>query len=208
MTLPKWLTICFCAAFLLPTADSLMAQQAADDASQPAASAVDENTYIIGPGDAIQVFVWRNSELSVSIPVRPDGKISTPLVADMVAVGKRPSELAKDIEGVLSEFIRSPQVSIIVTTPASALRQVQVIGEVARPSAVPYREGLRVLDVVLAVGGINQFAAGNRAKIIRTTGGKQKEIRVRLDDLTKKGDLRQNLELQPGDVIVVPESLF
>lgn len=164
--------------------------------------------YVIGPGDTLQVFVWRNPELTTSIPVRPDGKISTPLVEDMVAVGKTPSQLARDIEGVLAEYIRQPQVNIIVSNAVSAFSQVRVIGQVENPQALPYREGMTVMDAVLAAGGLGTFAAGNRAKVVRKEDGGQKEFRIRLADLVNKGDLSQNLELRPGDVIVVPESRF
>lgn len=179
---------------------SLVAQES------PAASVGSE--YIIGPGDTLQVFIWRNAELSATVPVRPDGKISTPLVEDMVAVGKTPSKLARDIESVLSEYIRSPQVNVIVTNAVSTFSQVRVLGQVATPQAVPYREGMTVLDAVLAVGGLGEFAAGNRGKIVRVEGGKQQEIKVRIGDLVNKGDVSQNLPLKPGDVLVVPESRF
>jgi polysaccharide biosynthesis/export protein len=165
--------------------------------------------YIVGPGDSLQIFVWRNPELTTTVPVRPDGKITTPLVQDMVAVGKTPSQLAKDIEVVLAEFIRSPQVNVIVANPVSAFSQVKVIGQVATPQSLAYREGIRVLDVVLASGGLAEFAAGNRSKVIRKQAdGKTTELRVRIADLINKGDMRQNLELQPGDVLVIPESRF
>jgi polysaccharide export outer membrane protein len=166
------------------------------------------NDYIIGPGDTIQVFVWRNPELSVTVPVRPDGKISTPLVENMVAIGKSPSQLARDIEKMLGEFVRSPQVSIIVSNAISTFSQVKVVGQVKLPQALPYREGLKVLDVVLATGGLTDFAAANRAKIVRQAGGGSKEIKVRLGDLMNRGDLRQNIELRPGDVFIVPQSVF
>lgn len=164
--------------------------------------------YVIGPGDTVQVFVWRNPELTTTVPVRPDGKISTPLVEDMVAVGKTPSELARDIEKVLGEYVRSPQINVIVTQPASAFSQVKVIGQVLRPQAVPYRDGLTVLDAVLAVGGLGPFAAGNRGKVVRMENGKSREIKVKIADLVNNGDMRQNIPLQPGDVVVVPESRF
>jgi polysaccharide biosynthesis/export protein len=164
--------------------------------------------YVIGPGDVLQVFVWRNPELSVSVPVRPDGRVSTPLVEDMVAVGKTPSTLARDIEKVLAEYIRSPQVNIIVTTPVGTLSQVKAVGQVRAPQGVPFREGMRVLDLLLAAGGMTDFAAGNRAKIIRTVEGKASEVRVRLADLINKGDMSQNLPLKAGDVLVVPESIL
>ena len=164
--------------------------------------------YVIGPGDVLQVFVWRTPELTATVPVRPDGRISTPLVEDMLAVGKTPSGLARDIEKVLGEYVRSPQVNVIVTQPAGSLGQIKVIGQVARPGAMPYRKGMTVLDVLLAVGGINQYAAPNRARIVRSEGGRQTEIRVRLGELANDGDMRQNIELRPGDVLVVPESRF
>ena len=189
------------------------AQDAASDQAQSPApgqgqlsSADPGQNYLIGPGDALQIFVWRNPELSTTVPVRPDGKISTPLVEDMVAVGKTPSQLARDIERVLAEYIRSPQVNVIVSNPVSAFSQVKVIGQVTTPQSLPYREGMRVLDVVLQVGGLHQYAAGNRAKIVRMRDGKEIEIRVKLDDLINKGDMKQNLPLEPGDVLVVPQS--
>jgi polysaccharide export outer membrane protein len=173
-----------------------------------AATATTGSEYIIGPGDSLQVFIWRNAELSTTVPVRPDGKISTPLVEDMVAVGKTPSKLARDIEAVLSEYIRSPQVNVIVTNAVSTFSQVRVVGQVTTPQALPYREGMTVLDAILAVGGLDEFAAGNRGKIVRVVGGKQKEVKVRIGDLVNKGDVSQNVPLKPGDVLVVPESRF
>ena len=164
--------------------------------------------YVIGPGDTLQVFVWRNPELSTTVPVRPDGKISTPLVEDMVAIGKTPTVLARDIEKVLAEYVRSPQVNIIVTQPVSAFSQVRVIGQVTSPQALAYRQGMTVLDAILAVGGLAPFAAGNRAKVVRTENGKPREIKVRVDDLVNRGQMKHNLELQAGDVLVVPESFF
>jgi polysaccharide biosynthesis/export protein len=185
-------------------AESPPPQQPPAQPAQPA----DQANYIIGPGDALQVFVWRNPELSTIVPVRPDGKISTPLVEDMVAIGKTPSQLARDIEGVLAEYVRSPQVNVIVTTPVSTYSQIRVIGQVAKPQAVAYREGMTVLDAILTVGGLAEFAAGNRAKIVRKENGKEVTIRVKLDDLVNKGRMDQNVALKPGDVLVVPESFF
>jgi polysaccharide biosynthesis/export protein len=173
----------------------------------PAASPV-SNDYIIGPGDTLQVFVWRNPELSVTVPVRPDGKISTPLVENMVAVGKTSPQLARDMETVLSEYVRSPKVNIIVTTAASAFSLVKVVGQVTHPAALPYREGMTVLDAVLAVGGLTQFASGNRSRIVRLENGKETSIRVKIADLVNNGDVSQNLPLKPGDVLVVPQSMF
>jgi polysaccharide biosynthesis/export protein len=177
-------------------------------APPPATARPEAEDYIIGPGDSLEIFVWRNPELSVTIPVRPDGKISTPLVENMVAVGKSPSKLARDIEVVLAEFVRSPQVNVIVGQAASTFSQVKVVGQVRSPQALPYREGLRVLDVVLATGGPTDFAAANRSRIVRQVDGKNVETRVKLGDLLNDGDLSQNLELKPGDVFIVPQSLF
>jgi polysaccharide export outer membrane protein len=174
----------------------------------PAPQTVNPEQYVIGPGDTLQIFVWRNPELTATVPVRPDGKISTPLVEDMVAVGKNPSALARDIEKVLSEYVRAPTVNVIVTQPVGAFGQVQVIGQVTRPGSLPYRAGMKVLDAVLSVGGVTQFAAGNRTKVERATASSKQEIKVKLDNLLNKGDMSQNLPLQPGDVIVVPESRF
>jgi polysaccharide export outer membrane protein len=172
-------------------------------------TAVTNPDYVIGPGDSIQIFVWRNPDLSVTVPVRPDGKISTPLVEDLVAVGKTPSQLAREMEKALSDYIRSPQVNIIVINPVSTFSQIKVIGEVARPQSIPYREGLTTLDVLLAVGGLTQFAAGNRAKIVRKgDDGKEVEIKVKLASLVNKGKINENVPLKPGDVLIVPASLF
>jgi polysaccharide export outer membrane protein len=164
--------------------------------------------YIIGPGDTLQIFVWRNPELAATVPVRPDGKISTPLVEDMVAVGKNPSGLARDIEKVLGEYVRSPQVNVIVTQPASVFSQVKVIGQVQRPQALAFREGMTVLDAVLAVGGLAPYAAGNRARIMRVENGHQRELKIKLSALVNDGDMTQNLALRPGDVLVIPETRF
>jgi polysaccharide export outer membrane protein len=177
-------------------------------AATPAAQAAQTPDYVIGPGDEIEVFVWQNRDLSVTVPVRPDGKISTPLDEDMVAVGKTPAQLGHDIEMKLSEYVRSPHVNVIVTKPASVFSQVKVIGQVVRPQAVAYRDGMTVLDAVLAVGGLTEYAAGNRAHIVRMENGEEKDISVRLGALVNGGDMSQNLPLKPGDVLVVPESRF
>jgi polysaccharide biosynthesis/export protein len=175
--------------------------------TQPKGQA-DRTDYIIGPGDQLQIFVWRNPDLSATVPVRPDGRISTPLVEDMTAVGKSPSQLARDIEKVLSEYVRTPQVNVIVTQPVSTFSQVKVIGQVLHPQVIPYRDGLTVLDAILATGGLGQFAAGNRSKLVRTVDGKQVEIKLKIANLVNDGDMRQNLPLKPGDVLVIPESRF
>ena len=162
--------------------------------------------YLIGPGDILEIVAWRNEELSAIVPVRPDGRISTPLVDDMVAAGKSPSLLAADIESVLAEYVRSPKVSVIVTAQGAS-NQIQIVGEVASPQALSYRNGLRVLDVVVAVGGLTDFAAGNRTKLVRQTETGQAECRVRVKDILS-GDMAANILVFPGDVIVVPETRF
>jgi polysaccharide export outer membrane protein len=176
-------------------------------ADAPAAAGVGAD-YRIGPGDSLQIYVWQNADLSVTVPVRQDGKVSTPLVEDMLAAGKTASELARDIERVLSEYVRSPKVNIFVLNAVSALSQVKVTGQVKTPEALPYHEGMTVLDAVLATGGLTEFAAGNRARVVRTADGKQQEIKIRLDRLLEKGDMSQNLALQPGDVLLIPQSRF
>jgi len=178
-------------------------------AAMPEVAAGDASTdYLIGPGDLLRIFVLNNPDLGAEVPVRPDGKISTPLVPDVVAVGKSPALLAKEMEFKLSEMVRNPTVSVIVATAASSLSQIRVVGQAANPRAIPYRSGLGVLDVLIDVGGLSQFAAGNRAKIIRTTSSGTTEIKVRLSDLINKGDIRQNIPLRPGDVLVIPEARF
>jgi polysaccharide export outer membrane protein len=165
--------------------------------------------YRIGPGDTLQVFVWRNGELSVTIPVRPDGRISTPLNEDMVAVGKTPTMLARDIEKKLAEYLKKPTVNIIVTHPVSRFSQVSIVGQVKSPGSIPFQEGLTVMEAVLAVGGPGEFGALKRAKIVRhTEGGARKDIPVNLYAILNKGDMATNIVLQAGDVIVIPESHF
>jgi polysaccharide biosynthesis/export protein len=164
--------------------------------------------YVIGPGDTLQVFVWNHPELTITVPVRPDGQLSVPLVENVGAAGKAPSQLAREIETKLSEYVRSPTVNVIVTNALSTFSQVKVIGQVAKPMAIPYRDGMTVLDAVLAVGGLGEFAAGNRSRLLRTTDGKQQEIKVRLKDIVEKGRMKDNVPLKPGDVLVVPQSAF
>ena len=195
----KIITVCITSLIVLAGAVA-QAQAPAPPSVSPA--------YIIGPGDTLQVFVWRNPELTSTVPVRPDGKISTPLVEDMVAVGKTSSRLARDIETVLAQYVKSPQVNVIVTQPVSAFSQIKVIGQVVKPTSLPYREGMTVLDAILQVGGLAPYAAGNRAKIVRLEGGKETEIKFKLEALVNGGDMKQNLPLAPGDVLVVPETRF
>ena len=172
-------------------------------------STSESTEYYIGPGDSLQVFVWRNPEISTTVAVRPDGKISTPLVEDMVAVGRTPTELARLIEVELSEYIRSPKVNVVVTNFVGQFsQQIRVVGQAAQPQAISYRSSISLLDVMIEVGGLGEFAAGNRAKVVRRTGSKQQEIPVRIDDLLNDGDMSQNLTMRPGDIVVIPESWF
>jgi polysaccharide export outer membrane protein len=174
----------------------------------PATPAVVNTDYLIGPGDRLQIYVWQNPDLSVTVPVRQDGKVSTPLVEDMQAAGKTASTLARDVEKVLSEYVRSPKVNVFVLEAVSAFSQVKVTGQVKTPEALPYHEGMTVLDAILAAGGLTDFAAGNRARVVRTVDGKQQEINVRLNKLLDSGDMSQNIPLRPGDVLLIPQSRF
>jgi polysaccharide biosynthesis/export protein len=165
--------------------------------------------YRIAPLDNLNVFVWQLPDLSLSAPVRPDGRISLPLVEDVVAAGKTPTELAREVESKLSEFVQDPIVTIIVTGFGSATDQtVRVVGEAQQPVAVPYRANMTVLDLMVAVGGLTEFAAGNRAVLIRGTGPDKTVYGLRLDDLINRRDVGANTPVLPGDVIIVPKSLL
>lgn len=165
--------------------------------------------YIIGPGDNVNIFVWGNEELSASVPVRPDGRITTPLVEDVQASGKTPTQLARSMEQRLKRFIKNPIVTVIVTDFVGRhSEQIRVIGKAQKPQAIPYTENMTLLDVMIAVGGLTEFAAGNRARIIREVNGEQKEFTVRLDDLVKYGDISKNVDMLPGDILIIPESFF
>jgi polysaccharide biosynthesis/export protein len=172
-----------------------------------AASAVDASSYLVGPGDSLQIFVWDHEDLTTTVQVRPDGKISTPLVEDLQAAGRSPTQLARDIEGVLEEFVRSPVVTVIVQSfVGETTQQIRVVGQAVEPRALQYRQGMTVLDVVIEVGGLSEFAAGNRARIVRRVNGTETEMRVRLDDLLNKGRMDQNMRMLPGDVLIIPQS--
>jgi polysaccharide export outer membrane protein len=165
--------------------------------------------YLIGPLDQLEVFVWRAPELSTKVTVRPDGRISTPLVEDMVASGKTPSQLSRDLEKVLREYVKSPEVTVIVSDFSSTFdQQVRVLGEAQKPLALPFQAGMTVLDVMVAVGGLTEFAAGNRAVLIRGKGENRQSYKLRLDDLLRKGNIAANVPMLPGDVILIPESVF
>jgi polysaccharide biosynthesis/export protein len=165
--------------------------------------------YVIGPGDTLDVFVYRAPELSAVIPVRPDGRISTPLVPDVVAMGKTPAQLAAVIKSRLKNYIKEPNVTVMATGFVGAPgRQVRVIGEVGQPLVMPYHAGLSLLDVMIAAKGLTRFAAGNQAVLVRQTPSGQKIYNVRLDDLLQDGDILQNVKLRPGDTVFVPQAWF
>ena len=167
--------------------------------------------YVIGPLDELTVHVWRNDELGAEVQVRPDGRITTPLVSDMPAVGKTPTMLAEDIRLQLSQYIEEPLVTVIVNKFAGTFsQQVRVVGATEKPASIPYRANMTLLDAMISVGGLSEFAAGNRAKLIRfdRSSGGQKEYALRLTDLLKRGESKANVMLMPGDVIIIPESMF
>ncbi len=177
---------------------------------QPAQGAVPED-YIIGPGDSLTIFVWRNPELGASVTVRPDGRITTPLITDMPAAGKTTTMLAQDVRLQLSKYINDPIVNVIVSgIVGNYQQQVQIIGATEKPAALSYRANMTLLDALIAVGGLSEFAAGNRARLSRIdrATGQRREYRLRIDDLLQKGDMRANVLLQPGDVITIPRSAF
>ena len=195
------LLCCGLAAVIMLAACSSMPQA-------PATAASPNYQYLIGPQDKINVIVWRNPELSFVGPVRPDGKISIPLVNDLPAVGRTSTQLAHEIEKALSKYIRDPVVTVVVTSfsgPAS--QQIRVIGEAAHPQAVAYRQGMTLLDVMIAVGGLTDFADGNDAVLVRGSEH-DKSYRVRLGDLIKRGDISANVDILPGDVLIIPQSWF
>ena len=175
----------------------------------PAGIEAFEPRYLIGPGDSVNIQVWRNPELSMIVPVRPDGKITTPLVEDLPASGRTPTQLAREIEKALAKYIQNPVVTVVVTIFVGPYtQQVRVIGEAAKPQALPYRENMTLMDVMIAVGGITDFAAGNKASILRADGGRTERLGVRLIDLIRRGDLSANVAMRPGDVLVIPQSFF
>jgi len=175
----------------------------------PASAPVEATEYRIGPGDNLQVFVWNHPELSLTVPVRPDGMISTPLVENMKAEGKTASQLSRDLETALAEYVRSPTVNVIVTSFVGSFGdQIRVVGQAQTPQALSYRANMTVLDVMIAVGGLAEYAAGNRAVILRREGDKQLRIPVRLSDLMNDGDISANVSMRPGDVLIIPESRF
>jgi polysaccharide export outer membrane protein len=165
--------------------------------------------YVIGSGDLLEIFVWDETELSTEVRVRPDGKITVPLVDDLQASGKTPNQLAVDIEKILKSYVAEPVVSVKVNEFVGRYsEQIRVVGQAATPQALPYRGGMTLLDVMIAVGGLTEFAAGNRATIVRGAGNEQKRFGVKLEDLLSKGDITANVDMQPGDVLIIPEAWF
>ncbi len=194
---------------LVATATLALAGCATPPAPSAAALAPINPDYLIGPGDNVTVTVWRNPEVSGAVPVRPDGKITTPLVEDLPAAGKTSTQLARDIEGALAKFIQQPVVTVVVTNFVGNYGdQIRVIGQAARPQALAYRRDMSLMDVLITVGGITEFAAGNKASVIRTVDGKQEKLNVRLNDLIRDGDISANMPMRPGDILVIPESFF
>ena len=165
--------------------------------------------YQIGAGDSLTIFVWRNAELTTTVTVRPDGRISVPLIEDLYVEGKNPSDLSREIESELAVYIQDPLVTVIVGGFVGTFpQQVRIVGEASQPRAIPYRANMTVLDVVIATGGLTQFADGNSTTLVRVEGGQSKEYRVRLDDLLEDGDITANVALLPGDILIVPETFF
>jgi polysaccharide biosynthesis/export protein len=176
--------------------------------SAPTLATTPDYNYIVGPGDMLNIIVWRNPELSMVVPVRPDGKVTTPLVDELLAQGKTSVEIARDVEKALSKYVRDPVVTVIVTIfvgPYS--EQIRVVGQAAKPQFLPYKQKMTLLDVMIAVGGLTDFADGNNATILRTSEG-QKIYSVRLKDLIKRGDMSANVEVKPGDVLIIPQGWF
>lgn len=163
----------------------------------------------LAPGDSVNVFVWRNPELSVTVPIRPDGRVTIPLVEDLTASGKTPYELAREIEISLGAFVKNPVVTVILTgRGVGGGQQVRVIGAAVKPQSIPYLDGMTLLDLMIIAGGLNDFAAGNRSTLLRAVNGEQKQFRVRVEDLVKDGDVTANARIQPGDIVIIPEARF
>jgi polysaccharide biosynthesis/export protein len=187
---------------VLPPATVVSGDNAADQVSE---------SYVIGPSDEITIFVWRNAELGAHVQVRPDGRISTPLINEVVAAGKTPAQLGDDIRAVLTRYVTDPIVTVIVDRPQGTFaQQVRIVGATERPAALPYRANMTLLDAMIAVGGLSEFAAGDRARLVRVdpATGHQTEYDLRIASLLRRGDVRANVRLEPGDVIIIPESMF
>ena len=194
LTLAAMLVLVACSSYKYPPA--------------PVSAATPEYRYLIGPLDTVNIIVWRNPELSLSVPVRPDGFISTPLVEDLPAIGRNPTDLARDLEKALGKYSRDPVVTVVVTGFAGAAsEQIRIVGEATRPQAIPYRQNMTLLDVMIQVGGLTDFADGNGAVLVRgKEQGKQYSVRIR--DLIKRGDISANVDVRPGDVLIIPQGWF
>ncbi len=200
-----WLGRLLAAAAIIGLAGCSSAPLESAPAKLPAG---EDYTYIIGPGDGLHVLVWRNPELSMTVTVRPDGKLSAPLVEDLVAQGKTPEKLAREVETILGKYVRDPVVTVMVTGVVGQYsEQIRVVGEAARPQFLPFKNKMTLLDVMIAVGGLTDFASGNKASILRTAEG-NKQYAVRLQDLMKRGDVSANVEMRPGDILIIPQSWF
>jgi polysaccharide export outer membrane protein len=199
----RWFVLGVCGALLAACASK------PETVTVPAPVKAEQSEYKIGPGDTLQIFVWNQPELTVTVPVRPDGMISTPLISGVPAAGKTPPQLAKDLEVALAEFVRNPTVSVMVTGFVGTYAdQIRVVGQAAKPQALAYNANMTLLDVMIAVGGLAEFAAGNRAVIVRQEGAKQTRMPVRISDLIDDGDISANVPMRPGDVLIIPESRF
>ena len=175
----------------------------------PANTEFEQTDYLIGPGDQLQIFVWRNADLTSSVTVRPDGRISSPLIDDLSVSGLSPSTVARSVEEVLSTYVRSPKVSVIVSGfNGSADQQIRIIGNASNPKIIPYRTGMTLLDLIISVNGLTEFADGDNAKLVRNVSGKPITYTVELDTLVKGGDISKNRYVHPGDTLIIPESWF
>lgn len=197
----RWLAACIGVGFLVACATESFPPA-------PVSASTDNYNYIVGPGDTLNIIVWRNPELSMSVPVRPDGKFSTPLIDELTAQGKNSVEIARDIEKNLAKYVRDPVVTVIVTSFVGPYdQQIRVVGEAAKPQSLPYKQYMTLLDVMIAVGGLTDFADGNSATILRTgDGGKQYSVRLR--DLVRRGDVSANVQMKPGDILIIPQGFF
>lgn len=199
--------------YLLPLVLVSMLAACSNDPIYPPAPAkaagASDWMYLLGPGDSVNVFVWGNPEVSGNFPIRPDGMMTMHLVEDLPASGKTPTQLAREIEKVLSRYIQDPVVTVIVAGGVGPYgQQIRVLGQAAKPQTLVYRENMSLVDVMITVGGISDFAAGNRASILRIVDGKPQQFAVRLEDLVKDGDISANVDMRPGDLLIIPESFF
>lgn len=209
-TLTLFLTIAFLSACASQSApDSARLEESAGNPQSTAPAEVPDYKYVIGPGDNLDIFVWGYEDLSLTVPVRPDGKITTRLVEDMLASGKTPTQLARELETKYQVYVKNPTVTVTVNKFIGVpSQQVKVVGGGANPQTVPYVNGMTVLDVMIEIGGLKKFSSGNKAVLVRNVNGARQSYRVRLHDLLNKGDIGANREVKPGDILIIPESWF